>query len=724
MGTKDIKTEYKLEIPLDASSTKDSTSDQPIKVVVKHLDGSLSSQTVNLTADRQGVATFTFSENPGPLRIAVGPNNASDEELLGLKTINLDLSGRQWLDKQSLKIPSILIPPYHWYWWLKWCREFTIRGVVLCPDGSPVPGATVCAYDVDKWWWWISKQQVGCGTTDATGAFEIKFKWCCGWWPWWWWKARTWQLEPMLAEQIMPVLHRDPTLPRLPTPSPDPTLAPFEQLLEKDGVFTRSLTTTIDLSELYGLRSQLLRRLPVAPELERLHIWPWAPWRDCTPDIIFRVTQDCPTAGTVIVDENFTSTRWDIPTDMTVTLIANNSACCIPICHDSKNCPTGNCMVISQVCYGSVSNIGGNPEAPLATPTGYANPGGAGASGDRPYAGVVPISGVFGDAASVEYYEFEWTKTPAVPASWLPMPHVASSGFTRQFWGPQLPAGPLGVHNVPFSFVIISGRNVIKSREYFETTNAPATWGMTRFWMSNLDMLMVWLTENNFADGTYYLRVKGWDLVAGNLINPRVLPLCNTNNDNGLVLTIDNRLVGPASGHGDPLDPNHRCGTGTVHTCTLEPDTDFTAVKILTDGMETPVGACTNVIAKNGGTLEIDFMVYDPDGHLAYYTLIATYGENLMVDLLAVGTLSVGAAVPPVPAALQIGPNYGAARVQGAIPPVWKGGMLHLSIPIALAFPESCCYQLELRAYKRTIVSCYGGFGHDNLSEFTFGVTV
>lgn len=40
------------------------------------------------------------------------------------------------------------------------------------------------------------------------------------------------------------------------------------------------------------------------------------------------------------------------------------------------------------------------------------------------------------------------------------------------------------------------------------------------------------------------------------------------------------------------------------------------------------------------------------------------------------------------------------------------------------AFPVSCSYQLELRAYKRTIDSCDHDFDHRNLSQFSLTVKV
>ena len=40
-------------------------------------------------------------------------------------------------------------------------------------------------------------------------------------------------------------------------------------------------------------------------------------------------------------------------------------------------------------------------------------------------------------------------------------------------------------------------------------------------------------------------------------------------------------------------------------------------------------------------------------------------------------------------------------------------------------FEESCCYQLELRAHKRTIVNCDESlWGHVNYSEYSFMIVV
>jgi hypothetical protein len=71
--------------------------------------------------------------------------------------------------------------------------------------------------------------------------------------------------------------------------------------------------------------------------------------------------------------------------------------------------------------------------------------------------------------------------------------------------------------------------------------------------------------------------------------------------------------------------------------------------------------------------LVIDFVAYDPDGHLGEFELQLHYDVNLVTDLLSIGTLSAGAAWGGVPAAAQRGPNYHDALLQGAASPTWQG---------------------------------------------------
>ncbi|MBF6594536.1 MAG: carboxypeptidase regulatory-like domain-containing protein [Thermaceae bacterium] len=688
---------FSLEVPLDASSIENFKPEGPIKVALVSSNGKVTSKTLTLSAKGQGSVSFSFERAPGSLQVVVGPGDASDEEIVGLQTLTQTLSASAWRGQANLKLP-ITISAYYWYWWWRWCRTFSVTGRVVCPDGSPVPGATVCAYDVDWWWWWSSLQQVGCAVTDANGSFTLKFRWCCGWWPWWWWKLRDWRLEPRLVDKILPILEGENRFSKIPMPSPKPSLGIFQELLAERGALTRPPENTVNVAALPSLREQLLQKLPTTPELQRLRVWPWWPWEpwwDCNPDLIFKVTQDCRERGTVIVDENFWDARWDIPTNLSVTLVANDQACCVPNIPD----PEGNCMVFDQVCSTPVSQIGGNLGAPA--PEGFANPGVIAVYADRPFADSMVISGLFGSTANVDYYELEWSSDNI---NWNAMPQAAVGGFSRAYYHslaqPYVPVG--------FSPATIGGRYVYESREH-----ATARIGgfPPNLWLSdNYNTLMVWLSKNLFADGLYYLRVVAYnDGGSGTLINRRILPFCSSETPNGLKLTLDN--IG---------NPN------------LEPAADISDVRI--GGMS--VGPCTNVQIGAGSALDIDFTAYDVDGHLALYSLIATYGKNLAVDVLdelqkciagghAASLTSVALGV--IPAADFSGPDYGVARTQGAAAPIWHGGGLRLHIPsecIHKIFPETCCYQLELRVYKRTIVGCDYYYTPNKLVFYSFTVVV
>jgi hypothetical protein len=754
---KEENKKFTLNVPLDAGGIENFKPDLPVKVLLQQCDALTHEQIVKLDRQGKGSANFSFVKHPGALRLVVGPGDALAEELLGLQTLSYNLSSRQWGGKEHLKLSPIKIPPYYWHWWHRWCRTFTITGHLVCANGEPVPGAKVCAYDVDMWWWWFSRQLVGCDTTDETGAFEIKFRWCCGWWPWWWWGRRFWQLEPRVADHILQKLRQFKYV-KLPQPRPTPDSIIFEELLGENiapspkaqvpCAPSRAKTFThleppalaraapaIDPDRLEELGVRLAERIPRIPELEPLRLWPWWPWHpwwDCTPDIIFRATQICRGEERVIVAESGWDTRWNIPTTLNVTLVANDRACCI---EDSPQ-PEGNCINLTHACSVPVSNIGGNLSAPGA-PLGYVNPGAVASNGDRPFAGNMSIWGDFGTLASAHYYEFEWSTDGA---TWDPMPAGTFSGFVRLFFGPPLPGpGPIGTYSVPFNMITLPAadgdHHVIESRQHFEDHNGAGTWEVpgpgSRWWMNHKNLLGIWLTENNFTDGTYRLRVKSWELVTGQLENPQILGQCGTDPEqaNSLILTLDNRVIfgGPADIYGHP------CGAGTVHTCTTEPEAAILAVKIIhADGTESEVGVCGDVPVQEGDQLQIDFVAHDPDGHLSYYTLQTTYDLNLANNLLALGgTLAPSPLAPawaPAPPAAQVGPSYANARAGGAVAPTWHGGAIRLTVDAKKAFPKTCCYQLELRTHKRTIYHCDMGlhtlWGHTNYTEYSFLVNV
>jgi hypothetical protein len=705
---------FQLTIPLDASQISDFKPDQVVRMAVRSQDGRVQDTEIKFDEKGNARASFSFKEHPGAVAVVVGPGDASADELFGMQTLTLDVSTRQWGERRELVLDALRIPPYYWYWWPTWCRIFTIRGRVVCPDGSPAPGAKVSAYDIDPWFIWSSTQLVGSDTTDINGTFEIRFRWCCNFWPWWWWRYRVWQLDPLLAERVSPVLSGDPHFKLDAIGSNQPTLAMFNSALSQTGFPTNKALGPGNITGLDGVRESLLQKLPASPQLGSINLWPWYPWYpwfDCTPDIIFKVTQDCNTPNAVIVNETIADTRWNIPQNLNVTLVANKLACCRPGC-DNPPCGDNECIVITQVCGEPIDEIGGNTGAP-ASPAGYLRPGAviagtANYNGDRPFAGTVPVVKNFGDMLGVDYYEVEFNSG----SGWNPLPAGAAVDFRRRWletlgWTTGDPA---------FNWSVISGHNVVLSRERFEATGGLGGWNVNRFWIANRD-LVVPIDSTKFADGTYQFRVIGWGVDGGgNLVNPQVLPVCGTTVNNNLVLTFDNRVI-TSIGH----PASHNCGG--VHTCTLEPDTHIEAVRI--NGQS--VGPCDTVDAASG-TLEIDFLANDPDGHLAVYSMIATYGLNQSVDLLN----QPSSTLTPLVAGTQVGPTYGQALGQGAAAPHWYGGRYRLTVNAVEAFPAACCYQLELRAWKRTVTGgqsginfvCDGGYGHSNITEYTLGVGV
>ena len=299
------------------------------------------------------------------------------------------------------------------------------------------------------------------------------------------------------------------------------------------------------------------------------------------------------------------------------------------------------------------------------------------------------------------------------------MPAAALGSIDREYYDFSLGHGVY----VPFSPAVpISGQNVYETVKHYEATHTPPDWGATKSWLAtNYDVVVQWLTNGTFGDGTY-------ETVAGRATT-KLAARCRTSGrwssaasatPATIIVTIDNQVIYGAPG---PNPDTNACGG--PHLCTDEPATEiYDAYIVHAGGGVSTVGACGSIKLAPGDRFRVDFAAYDQDGHLAWYDLRVRFANN-DETMLALTAANLSPLVgQTVPAALQIGPSYGPARVQGAPSPTWAGGALRFECPASDVFQESCCYQLELRAYKRTVVSCQGGFHHYNLSFRSFQVTV
>ena len=359
---------FLLEVPVDASQIADLTPDQAVKVIAYGKKGSVGERVVRLGAGGKGSATFQFTASPGSLQIAVGPETATAADLKNLQTLTASVPASSWRTSAEVKVPAVIISSYYWRWWLFWCRKFKVTGRLLCSNGTPVVGATVTAIDVEAWWWWISEEPVGTAVTDSTGSFEIDFTRCCGWWPWYWWSLHHWRVEPLLVDRISGVLAQRPQLKPLAAAVPAPSLHVFRSLLESNQKVTRAGFIAnvsqpaaglgdgaVDPEALPALRRHLNE---VLPKEFPLPIWPWYdwfPWFDCGANLIFKATQVCGGQTNTVVAETIFDTRWDVATNLNVTLLTGDLACCAYTC--GNDCPEGNCLVPSDICDINVGSV-------------------------------------------------------------------------------------------------------------------------------------------------------------------------------------------------------------------------------------------------------------------------------------------------------------------------------------------------------------------------------
>ncbi len=682
---------------------------------------------------------------PCPVILVVGPN-VTDRELLGLETLThqVDLAPRKTdarkgaaapsAELPSVKLGRLVVDPIIYRCWLVCCRTYTIRGRVVCRHwdynpitrrwtwcDEPVPGATVQAFDVDCFWWWCRRDLIESATTAVDGSFEITFTWCCfRWYPW---LAPNWTIDPDLLRRIRELLAaaKIPIPPVPPGPDPDPSI--FQQILGTATAFpgpalSAAAMTGMSLPPAPGPASSvsaeaLQALIPRSPELEALHVWPWWPWTDCAPDVVFRVTQPCDGVTNVIYSETNAQTRWNIPTNLTVTLFANDKACCVPVCRDPE-CPE--CIKLTWVGCTPIDQISASAGPPDLR--GYAY---TGTSLDRPFYGSLRIRGAVG--WDVDYLKVQYSKDSG---PWTDMTAPVFGGYSRRYWPGFLPFVP-----VTFSPVLKSGQAVIMTRRHYEDLNP----GIPRFggaviW-DDFDTLFYFNTTDPALtpDGLYQLRFIGYTADAGDnliLASESILPTCGQVTPETVYLRIDNQ----AMIHPLPT-PQHPCTA--IHKCTNEPDCYIRSV-CKNEGQldEICISACDIVRLNPKDTLTIHFTVTCPptvqDGHLGGYWLRAEYGVS---QVFYIGTAPVDPAARGTflsDPTIEVGPDYTnvvasqSALAQGAPRPHWYGGDYKVTLN-GSDFPECCAYLLRLWAWKRTTDGCSDpSVTHFNQFELAFTV--
>ena len=562
------------------------------------------------------------------------------------------------------------------------------------------------------------------------------------------WRLREWVLDVGILERITKALPAELKIRPIPLPDPTPDLRFVEPLLggiggpagpiiRPDAIGRPDVNVRInrpavaasaetgfaseqfDFARLESMRETLARRIPRIAELEPLRLWPWwpwTPWFDCAPDLIFRATQDCGERGTVILDESVFQVRRDATSPLNVTLTANSQACCVP-----PPTPGADCLVLDQVCSSLTSSIGGNLGA-AASPAGYAYPG----TQDRPFAGTINVYGTNETLTNADYYAVE--RAPNGTSAWSEVPLSQLAVMARSYL--DLSAFPFTWHYPTFAPTTLDGHTVYESRHHYETSNPGPAWGSGsgRLWVGfSAEQVLAWVTSTTvLADGVYKLRVQGYNLVAGSLV-PVTIPSCggadpSLNPPSEVIVAVDNRL------DPNPLHatyPPHPCGAGTVHACVTEPDTDFlkiTIVHVTPNGpVSTDVEACgstrwpTPTRSRSASTPTIPTTISTRTRSRRITARTTTSRSSRVSSRSAMGRQGA------IPAAAGLG-----VPVPNAYVPVasaqWDGGVMKVSVP-GSAFPKTCCYLLDLRAYKRTIVSCSYDHAHYNVSQRSFMVT-
>lgn len=756
MSQREKEKSYKVKITLDLSKIKEEPElepeihkfeelfgKNPIKVAAVISGKILSSLEIELQEYKNIFSIpieIGFDYEPERFKgvnIIVAPN-LPEKEFLGVNSEKRWISVRKFRDNVAdLSKEKLVILPHLFKIWLAFCQIYTIRGRVVCRKfkgfdaieqtpifcDQPVPGAKVEVYDVDCWWFWWKKDLIKSAITDINGFFEIKFRWCC--FPWYPRLKHKWMLNPELLERVKEVFAA--ARPPIPPPPPEALRSPvafaeYTRHIDIAGLGPQpeppDIAAISPIPEPPQLQEQLTLQKFRLPEIgcKLLPCWPFRR-RDCQPDIIFEVSQECKGALEVIYEEALSQTRWNMPTHLNVTLLADcDKACSIPICEES---PPEDCIQFTQVgCYVHVPEICTDP---ASTIFGYYNgstniPCTSANRVDRPFGGTLDIYGfgfVGADDADYDYYKVQYA-----PYGTTLYTDIKTLNFVRYFWFDPLPTTPPYTVRAVFGPISFGGEDdLIETVELWRKQWKASHPGQKLFpTPTNRDQIVKWATYN-LPDGVYTLRLQGYKKTDGGLKGPYTVYSCvATNIEEKILLRLDNRQDGhPAS------TPEHPCGYGTVHACTYEPECDFIKV-VKNEGApeEEEIGVCGIVKLKNTDTLTIHYEASDIDGHLSHYCLSAHYAENKVFNIVntCYSAPKKGGSPVSITPGTYPGPSYGQALLQGVSRPHWYGGQFKVTLSGADFIP--CAYLFRIWVWKRTTNGCW--LIYRNRCEFSFCV--
>ncbi len=349
--------------------------------------------------------TALASKSAYALRVAIAPAGAGDhlEHVPNVQQVPINRAELEKSEKdfvvpvERLAISDAILK----IWW-RWCRQYCITGVVIGPNGCPVPAADVTVYSVGYTGSGYSKVPRVTVTTGTDGTFTACFEWCvcpfCFCWPCWpfWWDCFPWWWEYDILHVIRAIEQRPP----IPGPGPVETRTGNVNLFRPQG---NALVRGQGFPEAFkaGIVPDESRTALIKSKLKQASIraiFPWWWWCCDDPNIVFSVSQ----GGTLLLDENpATDTRWCFEDGSSVTLTTNNQA--ITACSPGPIVESG--FAWTRVGSVLVDHID----------QGYAEWWG-GDSNDAAFAGSLDIYGGFAPGTPVACYQVEagqWTGNPA-----------------------------------------------------------------------------------------------------------------------------------------------------------------------------------------------------------------------------------------------------------------------------------------------------------------------